>query len=66
MCTDSLIVEEVRQRRRNSSRQYGDDLDRYAAHLREIEAALASRVVDQITVIQSSHQPVPPGQPASG
>jgi|WetSurMetagenome_2_1015567.scaffolds.fasta_scaffold2599726_1 hypothetical protein len=52
MTDDSPIVEEVRQRRALISRQYGDDLQKYGEHLREIEERNADRVVNQITVVK--------------
>ncbi len=37
MSADSPIVEEVRERRRRISELFGDDLDKYFKHLREIQ-----------------------------
>ncbi len=56
MSVDSPIVEEVRRRAAELSARFGDDLRRYAQHLREIEAQHQERVVDQVTVVKS----VPP------
>jgi CO dehydrogenase/acetyl-CoA synthase delta subunit len=54
MIADSVIVEEVRRRREEISAQYDHDLHKYREHLREIQAANASRVVDQLTVVRSA------------
>ncbi len=57
MKADSPLVEEVRERCRELSARFNDDLRAYARHLREIEAEHQSRVVDQVTVVKSSHGP---------
>lgn len=54
MKADSPIVEEVRERCRQLSARFNDDLEAYARHLREIEEKHQSRVVDQVTVVKSS------------
>ena len=51
MNTDSSIVEEVRERRRQISERFGHDLKAYARHLKEIEEKHRSRVVSQVTVV---------------
>ena len=53
MSTDSPIVEEVRERRRQISEQYDHDLDTYFKHLREIQEQYRDRLVDQVTVVRS-------------
>ncbi|MEW6742315.1 MAG: hypothetical protein AB1486_06115 [Planctomycetota bacterium] len=52
MKSDSPIVDEVRRRRQELSERYGHDLQRYAQHLREVEARNAARVVSQVTVVR--------------
>lgn len=54
MIADSPIVEEVRKRRCEISQQFGDDLLAYGRHLRDVQAKYSSRVVGQITVVQST------------
>jgi len=54
MNADSVIVEEVRRRRSELSAQYGHDFQKYAEHLRQIQAENASRVVSQRTVVRST------------
>ena len=49
---ESPIVEEVRQRSRELSARFHDDLRAYAEHLREVEAKYIARVVNQITVVK--------------
>ena len=53
MTPDSPIVDEVRKRAAAQSARFGDDLRRYAQHLREIELQYRDRVVDQVTVVPS-------------
>ncbi len=53
MNTDSPIVEEVRERRRQLSERFDNDLRKYGEHLREVQEKFQSRVVDQITVVRS-------------
>ena len=53
MNADSVIVEEVRRRAMAISAKYGHDLQKYAEHLRQIQAENASRVVSQRTVVRS-------------
>jgi phosphoserine phosphatase len=52
MTTDSPIVAEVRQRAMEISARFGHDLDKYAAHLKEIERQHSDRVVSQVTVVR--------------
>jgi len=54
MSADSVIVEEVRRRAMAISAKYDHDLQKYAEHLRQIEAENASRVVSQRTVVRST------------
>ena len=54
MSVDSPIVEEVRERRRQISEQYGHDLDKYLQHVRDIQEQYKDRLVDQITVVRSA------------
>lgn len=56
----SPIVEEVRSRAAEISRRFGDDLVRYAEHLKEVQDRVRDRVVDQITVV-----PTKPTEPPS-
>ena len=51
LSADSPIVEEVRERARQISERFGDDLQAYARHLKEIEDKHRSRVVSQVTVV---------------
>jgi phosphoserine phosphatase len=53
MNSDSVIVEEVRRRAMAISAQYEHDLQKYAEHLRQIQAENAARVVRQLTVVPS-------------
>jgi hypothetical protein len=47
-------VEEVRRRAMAISAKYEHDLQKYAEHLRQIQAENASRVVNQRTVVRST------------
>ena len=60
MNADSPIVAEVRQRALEISARFDHDLEKYAAHLKEIERQYQDRVVSQITVIRppSAREPV--------
>jgi len=49
---DSPIVAEVRQRAMDISARFDHDLEKYAAHLKEIERQHRDRVVNQVTVIR--------------
>lgn len=51
MSSDGPIVDEVRQRRTEISARYGDDLDRYGQHLRELQGQYRDRLVSQVTVV---------------
>jgi hypothetical protein len=53
MKADSPIVDEVRRRRCELSERFDNDLRKYGEHLREIQTAFQSRVVDQVTVVRS-------------
>ncbi len=46
------IVEEVRARRMEISAHFDHDLEKYLAHLREVEQECQNRVVNQVTVIR--------------
>ena len=59
MSSDGPIVDEVRRRRAEISARYGDDLDRYGQHLREIQGQYRDRLVSQVTVV-----PARPSRPA--
>jgi hypothetical protein len=52
MKADSPIVEEVRRRRMEISARFDHDLEKYAAHLKEIERQCQDRVVSQVRVIR--------------
>jgi len=52
MKSDSPIVEEVRRRRMEISARFDHDLEKYLAHLRDIERDCQDRVVSQVTVIR--------------
>ncbi|HEV3448383.1 MAG TPA: hypothetical protein VG099_27350 [Gemmataceae bacterium] len=52
MKADSPIVEEVRGRRMQISSRFDHDLEKYVAHLRDIERQHAGRVVSQINIIR--------------
>ena len=51
MTADSVIVEEVRERRHRLSEQFGHDVKAYARHLKNIEDKHRGRVVSQVTVV---------------
>ena len=53
MNPESPIVEEVRQRAMEISARFDHDLDKYAAHLKEIERQCQDRVVSQVTVVKA-------------
>lgn len=53
MDSDSVIAQEVRQRRNDISERFGDDLARYAQHLQAIQVEFVDRVVDQVSVVKS-------------
>ena len=55
--SDGPIVDEVRQRRGEISTRFGDDLDRYGEHLRELQEQYRDRLVNQITVVRGSSPP---------
>ena len=50
---DSPIVEEVRRRRGEISKQFGDDVRAYGRYLRQQEQKHPERVVSQITVVRT-------------
>ena len=52
MTSDSPIVAEVRKRAMEISARFDHDLEKYAAHLKEIERQYQNRVVNQVTVIR--------------
>ncbi len=56
MKSDSPIVDEVRGRRMEISARFDHDLEKYIAHLKEVERLHQDRVVNQVTVIR---QPSP-------
>ncbi|MCZ6653867.1 MAG: hypothetical protein O7D91_12675 [Planctomycetota bacterium] len=53
MSADSPIVEEVRERRRQISELFGNDLDKYCEHLRQLQKQYHDRLVDQCAVVRS-------------
>jgi hypothetical protein len=53
MKAESPIVEQVRRRRMEISARFDHDLEKYAAHLKEIERQCRDRVVNQVTVIKA-------------
>lgn len=52
MTGESPIVDEVRQRRRELSDRYGDDVRPYAEHVKQWQSQYAPRLVNQITVVR--------------
>jgi hypothetical protein len=54
MIVDSPIVAEVRERRRQLSERFGNDLRAYYEHLREVQTKYQSRIVGQMTVVPTS------------
>lgn len=54
MSSDGPIVDEVRRRRGEISTRFGDDLDRYGEHIRELQDQYRDRLVNQITVVRKS------------
>lgn len=67
MTSDSPIVEEVRRRRAEISREFGDDLDRYGEHIRELQEQYRDRLVSQVTVVPAQPRHSTPGtRPRSG
>ena len=52
--SDGPIVDEVRRRRGEISTRFGDDLDRYGEHIRELQEQYRDRLVNQITVVRGS------------
>ena len=54
---DSPIVEEVRRRRGEISKQFGDDIQAYGRYLRQEEKKHAARIVQQVTVVRTSDSP---------
>ena len=62
MKADSPIVKEIRRRRMEISLRFDHDLEKYAAHLKEIERQYQNRVVNQVKVIRapSAVEPVKP------
>ncbi len=54
MSADSPIVEEVRERRRRISELFGDDLDNYCEHIRQLQKQYRDRLVNQCAVVRSS------------
>jgi len=48
------IIDEIHRRRAELLAKYGNDLQQYAAHLRERENSHPERVVDQVTVVSST------------
>jgi len=58
MSADSPIVDEVRERRRQISKQFNDDLDEYCEHVRQLQKQYGDRLVDHLAVVRTM-----PGKP---
>ena len=58
MSSDSPIVDEVRERRRQISKQFKDDLDEYCEHVRQLQKRYGDRLVAHLAVIRTM-----PGKP---
>ena len=54
MSSDGPIVDEVRRRRGAISTRFGDDLDRYGEHIRELQEQYQDRIVNQIAVVRGA------------
>ena len=52
MNSDGPIVDDVRRRRGQISTRFGDDLDRYFEHIRELQEQHRDRLVNQIAVVR--------------
>lgn len=57
MNSDGPIVDDVRRRRGEISTRFGDDLDRYFQHIRELQEQHRDRLVNQITVVRGQQGP---------
>lgn len=57
MTSDGPIVDEVRQRREQISDRFGNDIDRYGEHIRELQEKYRARLVSQIKVVPASSEP---------
>ena len=66
MKAESPIVEEVRRRRMEISARFDHDLEKYMAHLREIERLHRERVVNQVTVVQPASGAKPRSEKQAG
>ena len=55
--SDSPIVDEVRARRSEISRRFGDDLMEYGKHLLHMQEAYRARLVSQIAVVPGRPPP---------
>ena len=53
MSSDSPIVDEVRERRRQISKQFKDDLDEYCEHVRQFQKQYGDRLVDRLAVVRT-------------
>jgi hypothetical protein len=51
MKTDSPIVAEVRQRRSEISKRFGDDVHKLFRHLCQRQSRYSNRLVGQVTVV---------------
>ena len=54
MSADSPIVDEVRERRRQISKQFKDDLDEYCEHVRQLQKRYGDRLVDRLAVVRTT------------
>ena len=58
--SDSPIVDEVRARRSEIGRRFGDDLVKYGKHLMEMQEAYRTRLVSQVAVVPGRPRPAEP------
>lgn len=63
MRSDSPIVDEVRLRREEISRRFGDDVERYGAHILELQVGYKDRLVSQVTVVPARAKATEEGKP---
>ena len=62
--SDSAIVDEVRTRRSEIRRRFGDDLVEYGKHLMDMQEAYRDRLVSQVAVVPGRPKAAgpPPGK----
>jgi hypothetical protein len=63
---DSPIVDEVRERRSEISRRFGDDLNEYGKHLMEMQEKYRARLVSQVAVVPGREKPADRGGDKEG